>query len=142
MTTRSHGGGPFGKAAAIDPSKKEGARLPKLFEGSPHVIVDLRIYTTRPGKLTAFLKLYKDHAWDLQQRYLGTCLGWYSTIEGPLNQVVHMWQYEDQADRERRRAAMAADPGWAVYLRASEEAGLLVSQENRFLRPTDFSPHR
>ncbi len=29
------------------------------------MIVDMRIYTTRPGKLAAFVMLYKDHAWVL-----------------------------------------------------------------------------
>ena len=104
------------------------------------MIVDLRIYTTRPGKTAAWVKLYKDHAWELQQKYLGRCLGWYTVAEGSLNQIVHLWAYEDQGDREKRRAAMAADPGWSDYLRMSEEAGYLVSQENRFLKPTDFSP--
>lgn len=104
------------------------------------MIVDLRIYTTRPGKLAAFVKLYKDYAWDLQQKYLGHCVGWYTVTDGPLNQVVHLWQYESQADRETRRAAMAADPLWTVYLQHSEEAGLLIAQENRLLKPTDFSP--
>jgi hypothetical protein len=104
------------------------------------MIVDMRIYTTRPGKLAAFVKLYKEHAWDLQQKYLGNCLGWYVAAEGTLNQVVHIWGYTDQGDREKRRAAMQADPMWAVYLKHSEEAALLVAQENRFLKPTDFSP--
>ncbi len=102
------------------------------------MIVDLRIYTTRPGKLAAFVKLYKEHAWALQQKHLGHCVGWYTAAEGPLNQVVHMWAYESQADREKRRAAMAADPLWDAYIRLSEEAGLLVAQENRLLKPTDF----
>lgn len=100
----------------------------------------MRIYTVKPGKLAAFVKLYHELAWDLQQKYLGHCLGWYTTVEGSLNQVVHLWQYESQADREARRAAMAADPAWPAYIKASDEAGLLVAQENRFLRPTDFSP--
>ncbi|MEJ1976583.1 MAG: NIPSNAP family protein [Acetobacteraceae bacterium] len=104
------------------------------------MIVDLRIYTARPGKLAAFVKLYRDHAWAIQQKHLGTCVGWYTVAEGPLNQVVHMWRYESMADRDARRSAMAADPAWIDYLRVSEEAGLLVAQENRILRPTDFSP--
>lgn len=104
------------------------------------MIVDLRIYTTRPGKLAAFVKLYRDHAWALQQKYLGDCIGWYTTAEGALNQVVHLWRYESQADREARRSAMAADPAWGDYLCRSEEAGFLVSQENRILKPTEFSP--
>lgn len=104
------------------------------------MIVDLRIYTVRPGQLAAFVKRYQEEAWPLQQKHLGRCLGWYTAVEGQLNQVVHIWAYESQADREARRNAMAADPAWQAYLAKSAEAGLLVAQENRLLRPTDFSP--
>lgn len=104
------------------------------------MIVDLRIYTCKPNRMAEFVKLYEELAWPLQQKYLGNCLGWYTTAEGPLNRVVHMWGYADQGDRERRRKAMAADPGWAVYLKAAAEADLLVDMQNRFLSPTSFSP--
>jgi hypothetical protein len=106
------------------------------------MIVDLRIYTVRPGKLAEFVKLYEDYAWPLQKKYLGNCLGWYTTVEGALNTVVHLWGYEDQADRERRRGAMAADPEWNIYLKRSSELGLLTAQENRILRPTAFAPQQ
>ncbi len=104
------------------------------------MIVDMRVYTTRPGKLAAFVGLYRDYAWPLQQKYLGRCLGWYTVAEGPLNQVVHLWAYDSMADRETRRSTMAADPAWMDYVKRSEEAGFLVAQENRFLKPTEFSP--
>ncbi len=102
------------------------------------MIVDLRIYTARPGKLNAWVALYKELGWPLQQKYLGRCLGWYTTVEGQLNQAVHLWAYENQGDREARRTAMAADPEWVKFLKAGEEAGYLLSQENRLMRPTDF----
>ncbi|GAC1330514.1 MAG: NIPSNAP family protein [Beijerinckiaceae bacterium] len=102
------------------------------------MIVDLRIYTVKPGRLDAFVALYRDHAWPLQQKYLGRCLGWYTSAEGQLNQVVHLWAYDNQADREERRATMAKDPAWGAYLKKSAEADLLVAQENRFLKPTEF----
>lgn len=104
------------------------------------MIVDLRIYTCKANRMADFVKLYEEKAWPLQQKYLGRCLGWYTTVEGPLNRVVHMWAYEDQGDRERRRKAMAADPAWAEYLRAAAEAGLLEEMQNRILTPTSFSP--
>lgn len=104
------------------------------------MIVDLRIYSIRAGRLAEFVKTYQEHAWPLQQKHLGRCLGWYTSAEGPLNQVVHLWGYDSQADRERRRDAMAADPAWQAYLARSAEMGLLVAQENRFLKPTAFSP--
>lgn len=104
------------------------------------MIVDLRIYTVMPGKLPDYVKLYQDHAWPIQQKYLGRCLGWYIVAEGTLNTVVHMWGFDSQADREARRDAMARDPDWQNFIRLSAEAGYLLAQENRLLKPTTFSP--
>jgi hypothetical protein len=101
-------------------------------------IVDLRIYTTLPNKLADFVALYEEKAWPLQIKYLENCLGWYTTVEGALNTVVHMWGYADQGDRERRRTAMAADPAWGEYLKAAAERGLLIKMENRMIKPTAF----
>ena len=58
------------------------------------MIVDLRIYTVRPGQVENFVALYRDYAWPLQQKYLGRCLGWYTSFDGVLNQVVHLWAYD------------------------------------------------
>ncbi len=102
------------------------------------MLVDMRIYTTAPGKMPEFLALYESKAWPLQLKYLENCLGYYTTVEGALNTLVHLWGYADQGDRERRRAAMAADPAWAAYLAEGAARGLLVKQENRFVRPTGF----
>lgn len=102
------------------------------------MIVDLRIYTTLPNRLPEFVALYEAKAWPLQKKYLGNCLGWYTTVEGELNTVVHMWGYADQGDREKRRAAMAADPAWGAYLKEAGDRGLLIKMRNRILRPTGF----
>lgn len=106
------------------------------------MIVDLRIYTVKPGRVTDFVAMYREHAWPLQQHYLGRCLGWYTGLEGQLNQVVHLWGYDSQADRETRRDAMNCDQAWQAYLARMGESGLLVHTENRLLEPTDFSPPR
>ena len=102
------------------------------------MIVDLRIYTCVPNRLADFVALYEREAWPIQRKYLENCLGWYTTVEGALNTVVHLWGYADQGDRERRRAAMAADPAWQAYLKKAGEAGYLVKMENRIIRPTGF----
>jgi hypothetical protein len=102
------------------------------------MIVDLRIYTVVPNRLPEFVALYESEAWPLQKKHLGRCLGWYTTVEGALNTVVHMWGYDSQADREARRNAMAADPAWQAYLKSAGARGLLVAMENRLLRPTRF----
>lgn len=104
------------------------------------MIIDLRIYTLKPNRMAEFVGLYKELGLEIQQKHLGKPVFWGTTIEGPLNQVVHIWSYENQADRETRRAAMAADPGWAAYLAAVAKADVLVHMENRMVRPADFSP--
>jgi hypothetical protein len=106
------------------------------------MIVDMRTYTARPGKLAAYVKLYQEYAWPLQQKYLGTCLGWYTSTDGAMNTLVHLWRFESQGDREQRRAAMAQDPAWQEFMRLSGEAGYLLKQENSFLIPTAFSPQQ
>jgi hypothetical protein len=102
------------------------------------MIADVRIYTCLPNRLPEFVALYESKAWPLQLKYLENCLGWYTTVEGELNTVVHIWGYADQADRERRRNAMAADPAWGEYLKEAGSRGLLIKMENRIVRPTPF----
>lgn len=58
------------------------------------------------------------------------------TATGPLNSVVHLWAFASSGDRAARRTAMEADPEWAAYRRKIQEAGFLVSQENRLLNGT------
>jgi hypothetical protein len=102
------------------------------------MIVDMRIYRVQPGKVAEFIKLYGTYAWPLQVKYLGTCLGWYTGLEGPINQTVQLWAYASQADRERRRTLMNEDPAWQHYLRLSAESGLLISTDNCILTPAEF----
>src|SRR6201996_5786767 len=93
------------------------------------MIADLRIYTCKPNKMAEWVAMYKEMAWPLQQKYLGRCLGWFTTVEGELNTVVHLWGYDSQADREARRDAMYADPAWQAFLQRGSELQLMVKME-------------
>ena len=59
---------------------------------------------------------------------------------GTLNQVVHIWEYQDLADFESKRGARDADPGWAVY--RSKAHNSLVRQEDKIMSGAPFSPLR
>jgi hypothetical protein len=89
------------------------------------MIVDLRIYTCLPNRVAEFVALYEEKGWPIQQKHLGNCVGWYTTIEGALNTIVHMWGYADQADRER-------------YLAEVGKRGILIKMENRIVKPAPF----
>ena len=104
------------------------------------MIFDLRIYTLHNAKFAAWLKLYEGEGHATQVKHCGEPV-FYATGEvGTLNQVVHVWKYESQADRERRRDALMADPAFQAYLQKSRELGAHQHQECRILKSTSFSP--
>ena len=92
------------------------------------MLLDHRTYTVRPGTLAKHMKLYEEHGMAAQKRHLGEPLAWLVTETGELNTFVHIWVYQNAADRERRRAAMNADPEWQAFLQKSAEAGYLMRQ--------------
>jgi hypothetical protein len=104
------------------------------------VIVEHRTYTIKALRTVDFLKLYEQAALPLQLKYLGHLIGFYVSEIGPLNEVVHLWGFASLAERERRRALMEADPGWAVYRQALQELDVVVEQSTKMLRSTPFSP--
>lgn len=103
------------------------------------MIVDLRTYTIRVGALRDFLTLYAREGLPVQTQHLGAPLGYYTTEVGDLAQVVHIWRYTDMADRERRRAAMEADPRWNAYRTKAGSQGDVIKQVNTILKEVDFA---
>ena len=102
------------------------------------MIYDHRTYVCHPGRIRKHLKLYADHGWEPQRRHLGEPVIYAAVETGDVNSYVHVWAYADVADREARRAALAADPDWQAYLAKSAEAGHLARQVNTILKPTPF----
>ncbi len=102
------------------------------------MIYDHRTYTCIPGTIKRQLAMYEQYGWPAQTRHLGQPVVYAATETGDVNTYVHIWQYEDAADRAKKRAALQADPDWIDYLKRSAEAGNLQSQRNTILTPTSF----
>ena len=101
------------------------------------MLVDLRTYTLKPGCTQDYLDRYERELLALQQDHLGRMLGYFVSDSGILNQVVHLWAYENAADREKRRTALWANQR---YIEAAKSFyPLIQSQENKLLKPTSFS---
>jgi NIPSNAP. len=102
------------------------------------MIVDHRTYTVRPNRVNDFLALYEEHGLPLQRHYLGEPLGYYTTYIGNVSQLVHLWQFESLEDRDRRRAAMEADPRWHAFRQKVIDTDYLLEMENKILKPAYF----
>lgn len=100
------------------------------------MIVEERIYRMKPGKAPEYIKGYAQEGLAIQRPILGNLVGYYATEIGELNLVVHMWAYEDLADRAARRARLSADPRWQAYL--PKVSSFVEHQQNRILNPAPF----
>jgi hypothetical protein len=105
------------------------------------MIHELRRYTVKPGRLADYVHTSATLGRPIRGDRYGTLLGYWSTELGPLNQVVHLWEYADLAARATARAGLARDERWVKeYLPAS--GALLEAQENLILAPFDWAPFR
>ena len=101
------------------------------------MIVEERIYTLRPGTLPEFLRLYETEGWKVHTHHLGGPLGYYTSEIGKLNLVISLWRYSTWEERERRRAALYADPAWLAAV--AKITPLIERMENRILKPAAFA---
>lgn len=104
------------------------------------MLLDVRTYRCRPGTLNSHLELYEKHGKEAQFRCLGAPLCYLRTETGDPNEYMHIWVYQNAADREARRAKLWSDPDWLAYTRKSAELGALESQSNRLMTPVPFCP--
>ena len=95
------------------------------------MIYEMRTYMMKPGTVPAFEERFGE-AMPNRQKYSRLGALWHTEF-GPLNQVIHVWPYEDLAERARVRAAAVQEPDWPP--RAQE---LIVSQEAEILLPAPF----
>jgi len=62
-------------------------------------IYELRTYTFQVGKLDQAKTLYVEKGWPALKKYQDKLVGYFVSDVGPLNQLVHLWRFEDDADR-------------------------------------------
>ena len=104
------------------------------------MIVEERIYRLHAKRVPEFLRIYEEYGFAVHTKILGSLLGYCTTDVGHLNQVVHLWGYKSHDDRARRRARLLKSKEWNAC--ADMLVPLIISQENRILLPTRFSPIR
>lgn len=104
------------------------------------MIIEKRTYVLHPGRVPEYLRLYEEEGFAIQEPVLGNLIGYFYTEIGTANEVIHMWGYEDYADRDRRRAELAARPDWQAYL--AKILPMIRTMENAILKGASISPIR
>lgn len=102
------------------------------------MVIDYRGYTLVPGTVDQFLECFEKEGLQVQLDILGNFLGIFRTEIGRVNEIIHLWGYDDANERQIRRDKLFLDPGFKVYV--AKQRKLIVAQDIRLLTPADFSP--
>jgi hypothetical protein len=95
------------------------------------MIYEIRTYNFQPsGAMAEWVKRF-GAAYPTREKY-SQLYGLFTTEIGPLNQVVHIWGYENLQQRADIRTAATKDPSGAW---PPDGKGLMVSQESDILVP-------
>ena len=97
------------------------------------MIYEVRTYTLRPGTLAEFEERYEKRL-PLREKHSKLGAFWHTEF-GPLNQVVHVYPYDDLQHRTRVRAAMAQDAARNALPGGQD---LIVAQEAEIMNPAPF----
>ena len=101
-------------------------------------LYELRTYTVIVGKMAAVTELYRAEGWPVIQRHPNRLVGYFTGDVGALNQLVHLWRFEDDADRRAFWKALFADPDFLAF--AGKLRPMLQSQENKLLQAAPWGP--
>ena len=102
------------------------------------MLIDVRTYKCKPNTLKKHLELYEKHGKKPQVKNLGHPLLFLATETGDPNEYIHVWGYDDAADREKKRGELWKDKNWLSYVEKSAKLGALISQSNKLMKPVDF----
>ena len=93
--------------------------------------VEMRTYELKTGTANTYAALYLEEGFAIQKSHLGEPVGYYLSEVGDLNQVIHMWRYENFEERTEKRAALFSDPAWLEYV--AKVGPMVLNQRNAIL---------
>lgn len=105
-------------------------------------LYELRTYTLRVGTMAEAVRLYQEIGFPALQRgsHDNKLIGYFQADTGTINQLLHLWKFDDDADRRAHRAAVNANKDFVEGF-ASKFRPLLMTQEVKLLQAAPWGPH-
>ncbi len=106
------------------------------------MIYEIRTYGLVPGSVAEVEKRFGE-AYEYRKKYSELAAFWHTDI-GPLNEIIHVWPYQDMGERARVRAETAREPNWppkiSDFIRAMHSEILVPFPFSPLLKPGKFGP--
>jgi hypothetical protein len=96
----------------------------------------------RVGAMAEAVKLYQELGFPALRKggHDKHLVGYFQADTGTINQIVHLWKFEDDADRRAHWAAVFANKDFVAGF-ASKFRPLVMTQEVKLLQAAPWGPH-
>ena len=95
------------------------------------MIYEVRTYRLKPGSIPECEKRFAE-ALPHREKYSPLGAFWHTEI-GPLNQIIHVWPYENLQERTEKRGKAMQDPNWPPKI-----GSLIEHMESEIFIPAPF----
>ncbi len=105
-------------------------------------LYEMRTYTLHVGKMAEAVKLYTELGYPALQKggQDKKLIGYFQADTGTINQLIHLWKFDDDADRRAHWAAVYSNKDFIEGF-AAKFRPLLASQEVKLLTAAPWGPH-
>ncbi len=98
------------------------------------MLIERRAYTMRPGRMEDFIAAQFARGFGPpMSRVLDRLIGYFRTVSGPTDQMVHLWRFDGFDDWTARLHGLYGRPELEPYFKTVRS--LMLAQENAFLVP-------
>jgi hypothetical protein len=105
-------------------------------------LYELRTYTLHVGKMAEATRLYQEFGFPALSKggQDSKLIGYFLGDTGTINQIVHLWKFDDDADRRRHWSSVFANRDFVEGF-AAKFRPLVMTQEVKLLTAAPWGPH-
>ena len=105
-------------------------------------LYEMRTYTLHVGKMGEAVKLYTEFGYPALKKggHDAKLVGYFQADTGMINQLVHIWKFDDDADRRSHWAQVFANTDFVDGF-AAKFRPLVISQEVKLMTAAPWGPH-
>lgn len=105
------------------------------------VVYEKRTYAVRVGEMPQVKHLYSTEGWPALQAggFDSKLIGYFTSDTGELHQLIHLWRFDDDADRRDFWARLFSNEPFMAFARKLRP--LLNSQEVQLMVAAPWGPH-
>jgi hypothetical protein len=101
-------------------------------------LYELRTYNVIVGKMSEVVSHYKNEGWPALAKHPQKLVGYFTGDVGAINELIHVWKFDDDADRRAFWAGVYGDADFMAF--AAKIRPLIAQQQNKLMLSAPWGP--